>query len=223
VKILSVSDVEIGFIYSPHIVDRFRDVDLIISCGDISYYYLDYIASMLDVPMYYVLGNHANQVEDGAGGPREEPWGATNLHNRIVHRNGLLMAGLQGCLRYNEGPFQYTQGEMWARVIGLGGRLLINRLVFGRTLDVFISHAPPWGIHDMPDPPHQGFRAFRWLIRVFRPAVHLHGHIHVYNPSTVVETRIGATRVINTYGYRVTTLEPQVHRVPRGNARPGLR
>jgi Icc-related predicted phosphoesterase len=149
VKILSVSDVEIGFIYSPRVVDRFRDVDLIVSCGDISYYYLEYIVSMLDVPMYYVLGNHANQVEDGVGGPRDEPW----------------------------------------------------------------------GIHDMPDRPHQGFRAFRWLIGAFHPAVHLHGHIHVYNASTVVETLIGTTRVINTYGYRVTSLEPQGRPMRRGSAK----
>jgi Icc-related predicted phosphoesterase len=219
VKILSVSDVEIGFIYSPRVVDRFRDVDLIVSCGDISYYYLEYIVSMLDVPMYYVLGNHANQVEDGVGGPRDEPWGATNLHNLILHRNGLILAGLQGCLRYNEGPFQYTQEEMWRRVIGLGARLLLNRVGRGRYLDVFISHAPPWGIHDMPDRPHQGFRAFRWLIGAFHPAVHLHGHIHVYNPSTVVETLIGTTRVINTYGYRVTSLEPQARPVARGTTK----
>ena len=61
-KILAVSDTEVPILYSPSIVQRFRDVDVIISCGDLPYYYLEYMISMLDVPLYYVRGNHASQV-----------------------------------------------------------------------------------------------------------------------------------------------------------------
>jgi Icc-related predicted phosphoesterase len=37
--------------------------------------------------------------------------------------------------------------------------------------------------------------------------LHIHGHIHVYYPGQETETRIGATRVINTYAWRDTAIE----------------
>ncbi len=208
-KILVVSDVEIGFIYSPGIKTRFPHVDFVISCGDLPYYYLEYIISMLDKPLYYVRGNHAYQVEITTGGDRREPWGAVNLHQRTVRDpTGVLLAGIEGSIRYNNGPQQYSQGEMWAMVINLIPRLLFNRLRFGRYLDILVTHSPPWQIHDKDDPPHRGIRAFRWLIKVFKPAFHLHGHIHVYRQDTITQTAFGDTQVINTYGYREIEFMP---------------
>ena len=93
---------------------------------------------------------------------------------------------------------------MWMHVVRLVPGLLRNRLFYGRFLDIFVTHAPPWGIHDGPDYPHIGIKAFRWLIRVFKPQYHFHGHIHVYKPNMITETQFGATNVVNTYGYRVT-------------------
>jgi hypothetical protein len=84
---------------------------------------------------------------------------------------------------------------------------MLNRAIQGRFLDVFVSHAPPWGIHDQPDLPHQGVKAFLWLLRVFRPAYHFHGHIHIYRSDTVTKTRFLDTQVINTYGFLETTIE----------------
>jgi uncharacterized protein len=207
VKILAISDVEVSFIYSPHIVERFKDTDLVISCGDLSYFYLEYIISMLNVPLCYVRGNHAHRVEEGVGGTRQEPWGGIDLHRRVVNQDGLLLSGLQGSLQYNEGKYQYSQSEMWVLVWMLTPRLFLNRLRYGRFLDVFVSHAPAWGVHDQQDRPHQGLRAFRWLIQVFKPALHLHGHIHVYHSNTITETLVGSTRVINAYGYREIDLD----------------
>ena len=51
-KILSVSDLEMGFLYSPRIAERFYDVDMIISCGDLPYYNLEYMIIMLNIPLY---------------------------------------------------------------------------------------------------------------------------------------------------------------------------
>jgi hypothetical protein len=59
----------------------------------------------------------------------------------------------------------------------------------------------------MNDLPHQGIDAFRWLIQVFKPAYFFHGHIHVYRPDTVTETFVEETRVINTYGFRMTEVD----------------
>jgi Icc-related predicted phosphoesterase len=221
VKILSVSDVEISFIYSPHITERFKDVEMVISCGDLPYFYLEYIISVLNKPLFHVIGNHAHKVEEGIGAPRHHPWGAIDLHRRTLYHEGLLMAGMQGSLQYNYGPNQYTQGEMWMMVWGLAPALFFNKLRYGRYLDIFVSHAPPWGVHDMSDRPHQGFKAFRWLHRVFRPGYHLHGHIHVYRSDTVTETRLYQTQVINTYGFRETTVDPAALKADRHWRKPG--
>ena len=206
-KILAVSDIELGFIYSQQIVPRFKDVDVLIGCGDLPYYYLEYMISMLNKPLYYVRGNHAARTEYGVETSRTAPWGAVDLHQRVLcDESGLLMAGVEGSLQYNYGPNQYSQSEMWSLVFGLIPGLLFNRLRYGRYLDVFVTHAPPWKIHDMDDRPHQGIKAFRWFNQVFKPAVHLHGHIHVYRQDTVTETLFYQTRVINAYGYKEIVL-----------------
>ena len=202
-KILAVSDVELDYIYNQAIVTRFKDIDVVIGCGDLPYYYLEYIISMLNRPLYYVRGNHAPRfVEEGSGGARSFPWGAIDLHRRVKRDpSGLLLAGIEGSVRYNQGCYQYSQTEMWGFVFGLVPGLLLNRLLYGRYLDIFVTHAPPWKIHDQEDLPHNGIKAFLWLIKVFQPAYHLHGHIHVYTPQPV-QTQLGASWVLNSYGYR---------------------
>jgi Icc-related predicted phosphoesterase len=207
-KILAVSDIELGFIYNVQIAQRFKDIDMMISCGDLPYYYLEFMVSMLDKPLYFVRGNHASKVESTSAGERTAPWGAEDLHQRVTRvPGGLLMAGIEGSIRYNNGPHQYSQGEMWTMALGLVPRLMINRLRYGRFLDVLVTHAPPWKIHDMEDLPHHGIKAFRWLLQVFKPAYHLHGHIHVYRNDIPTITQFEETQVINCYGYRELTLE----------------
>lgn len=206
-KVLSLSDKEIHSVYNAAIKDRFSDVDFILGCGDLNYTYLEYVISMLDVPLYYVRGNHSHMIEYTSNGPKTRPQGGTDLHRRVVKSHGLILAGVEGSLRYRKGPFQYSQYEMWKHVFGITPALLLNRIFSGRYLDIFISHAPPWGIHDEPDLPHQGIKAFRWLLDTFQPRYHFHGHIHVYRQYTQTITQYKATTVINTYGYKETRLE----------------
>jgi uncharacterized protein len=179
--------------------------DLIVACGDLPSYYLDYLVSQLDVPLYAVHGNHdAPPPLEGSAG--FERCGANWIGGRAVNAGGLLLAGFDGSLRYNNGAYQSTEGEMQAAVHALVPRLLLNRLRHGRFLDVLVTHAPPRGIHDQPDRCHRGFEAFRWLIKVFQPRYHLHGHIHVYDRRTPRVTRLGRTEVINVYPYRHLSL-----------------
>ncbi len=202
-KILSVSDIEVSFIYNPVAALRFQDVDLLISCGDLSYFYLEYILTILNVPAYYVLGNHAKAFEVNGGIERRAPWGAVNLHRRVVRcPSGLLLGGIEGSVRYNRGEHQYTQAEMWFMVWRLTPILFFNKLKYGRYLDIFITHASPWGIHDKEDLPHHGIKAFRWLLKVFQPAVHLHGHVHVTHPEQKTMTLFEKTYVLNAYRFR---------------------
>ncbi len=59
-KILCVSDWIDPVIYSENMKERMKDVDLVISCGDISMGYLDFIMSELNKPVFFVVGNHVN-------------------------------------------------------------------------------------------------------------------------------------------------------------------
>jgi hypothetical protein len=206
-KILSISDKIVPFIYSPAIRKRFSDADLILGCGDLPYYYLEYVLNALDKPLFFVRGNHDQVVEYGTGGKRKGPRGGVDLHRMVYYHDELILAGVEGSLRYRIGEYQYTQAQMWWFVFRLAPKLLWNRLAYGRYLDIFISHAPPAGIHDQEDLPHQGIAAFRWLVKTFQPAYHFHGHIHVYKPGVGVKTRIGKTWVINTFGYCETEIE----------------
>ena len=50
-KILVVSDEVAPQIYDAGIRSRFSDVELVLSCGDVRHYYLEYIVGTLDVPL----------------------------------------------------------------------------------------------------------------------------------------------------------------------------
>lgn len=212
-KLLSLSDQVLEFIYSPSVKERFADVDFVLGCGDLPYYYLEYLIDQLGKPVFFVRGNHAATVEYSQGAPRQGPWGATDLHRKFVNFQGLLMAGFEGSLRYRQGPFMYTQSEMWGMVLDMVPRLIVNSVRHGRALDLLATHAPPWQIQDQTDPAHQGFKALRWLLKVFKPRYHFHGHIHVYSKEVPVLTRFRHTLVVNTYGYRETNLH--LHPLPR--------
>jgi hypothetical protein len=218
-KVLTLSDVEMGFLYSPQILPRFGDTDLVISCGDLPYHYLEYILTMLNAPLLYVRGNHNNQAEATEHGDQQGLQGAVNLDQKCIRYRKLLIAGVEGCNRYNKGPVQYTQSDYWTMIFRMTPLFFGNRLRYGRFLDVFVSHAPPWGIHDLPDLAHQGIKAFRWLMDVFKPIYHFHGHVHHYQTMAEKETLYKETLVINTYGYRETQIHPGV-RVSQVLTRP---
>jgi Icc-related predicted phosphoesterase len=95
---------------------------------------------------------------------------------------------------------------MWNHVFRLVPGLMVNRLLHGRFLDIFVTHAPPTGTHEGQDLPHKGINAFRWFNKVFHPRYHIHGHIHVYRPDEIIATEIGRTRILNTFGFLETEI-----------------
>ena len=204
-KILAVSDHVVDAVYSGCTNGRFDDVDLAISCGDLSYSYLEYIATMLKAPCFYVHGNHDHPEYKANGLVLSEPGGWIDLDGEVVESKGLLLAGLEGSIRYKPGaPYQYTERQMGWKAWCITPRLLLNRLYHGRYVDILVAHSPPQGIHDGPDRAHQGFKTFLGFMDAFKPRYLLHGHKHVYGPEPT-HTRYAETEVINVYPYRVIT------------------
>lgn len=209
IKILAISDQVVDSLHSPNIKTRFGDVDLIVSCGDLPYHYLDYIVTLLGKPMYFVHGNHDRDYEYTETGKRYlAPRGAESLDMRsIVTAQGLILAGLEGSIRYDPASnHQYTQEQMTRRAWQLSLKLIRNRARHGRYLDVLVTHSPPFGINDGPDAAHIGFKAINTLIRRFKPRLVLHGHRHFYT-GTRPSVQLGPTRIINVFPYELIELE----------------
>ncbi|MCX6045922.1 MAG: metallophosphoesterase [Chloroflexi bacterium] len=216
-RALIISDKVEPILYSGGICDRVGKIDLILSCGDLPFYYIEFIISMLNKPAYYVMGNHGREFEyqsgkgDDAWNHQTSPQGAVNLHGHTAKEGPLLLAGLEGSIRYNDSAeAQYTDFEMRWNIAGLIPRLVRNRLRYGRWLDVLVAHSPPFGIHDQPDPAHRGFPSFLPFMRFFKPRYLLHGHIHLYRQNLTTVTKYQQTEVINVYPFRILELEPGV-------------
>lgn len=208
-RILTVSDEVVPTIYSLSLAERFSAVECVLACGDLPYYYLEYVITHLPAPCFYVFGNHDSVEYRGTGEPVYEPQGCISLEGRSLCYKGLLLAGLGGSIRYNTSAgHQYEEWEMTLRFWRLAPRLFFNHLRYGRAVDVFVCHAPPAGIHDGPDRPHLGFQTFRTLMQVFQPRYLIHGHVHrSYDHRRCTETRHGQTQVINTAGYRLLDID----------------
>ena len=204
-KILALSDEVVDFIYSPTVKERYGDVDLIVGCGDLPFYYLEFVVTVLNKPLYMVSGNHdAHNQYMSDGRILHHAEGTTNLDGDVANQNGVLLAGLGGSIRYRpDGVHQYTQNEMKGRIIPMMPSLLLNRVRRGRFVDILITHSAPRGIHDSDDPAHLGFEAFNTFIQWFKPRFLLHGHSHVYQSNAVTRTQVGETEVLNVYPYRL--------------------
>ena len=207
-KALVVSDVVSEVLYAPGIREVCAGVRVILSCGDLPYEYLEYIATVLDVPLLYVLGNHDRPMHRADGRTTEGPEGGRSIEGRVVpirSEDGrkVWIAGFGGSAAYCDGPHEYTQREMRQRVCRATARLAWNALRTGRGADVVVTHAAPRGIHDGSDPCHQGFGAFVGLMRWFRPRLLVHGHIHPSYGVDMRPQRFEATEVRSVYGHEI--------------------
>lgn len=208
-KILAVSDRVLDHIYSSNVHEYYPDVDVLIGCGDLPFYYLEFLISALNVPLVYVRGNHdAGPQYTVDGRTLTSVQGGVDLHGRIVNIDGITVAGLEGSMRYRpNAPLMYNEIEMRWEALRMLPQLLWRRLRYGRAVDFFVTHAPPYDIHDRPDLAHKGFRVFRTIIRYLKPRYFLHGHIHVYRQNAQRVTEVDETTVINVYPYRLLELD----------------
>ena len=206
-KVLAVSDQIDERIYTPQVRERFGDVDLVVGCGDLAYEYLEFLVSALNKPLLYVPGNHDPLYQPGLPDSRAE--GCVFLDQQVRCVKGLLIAGMGGSIRYHPTRVnQYTQAQMYLRMVKIAPALLWQQLRYRRSLDILIAHSPPRGIHDEDDRAHIGFSAFTDFIRIFKPRYFLHGHTLPMGNLAPRITRVGATTVINVYSYHLVEVEP---------------
>jgi hypothetical protein len=205
-QVLAVSDEVDQRVYSSSIRDRMGDIDVIIGCGDLPASYLEFLTDALHRPVYYVLGNHAEEITRvGAQGEPRHPEGCGDVGFKVVRDpvNGLIIAGLPGSPRYSSrDPVQFTELDMVLHMIRMAPRLLWNRFRHGRALDLLITHSPPRDVGDREDPAHRGFKSMRRFVEWTRPTYMLHGHIHLYDRNEAHTHRLHDTDVINVFPYR---------------------
>jgi uncharacterized protein len=231
-KILCVSDQIDPLIYNQNAVKTFPDIDLILCAGDLPMDYVDFIVSTFNKPTYFIFGNH-NLTEyryyhknhaplpaqfqfASSGTTMSAGHGAVYAGFRVIRDNKLtfkdpatgkitplLIAGVSGSLKYNNGLNQYTDKQMHSCLAHLVPSLILNKIRYGRYLDILLTHASPRHVHDQEDPCHKGFDSFNWFIKKFKPAYLVHGHIHLYDMRKERITKVEETTVVNAYAHCV--------------------
>lgn len=203
VKILVVSDEVVDRLYSLCASGHFREIELILGCGDLPYPYLENLLTMLNVPLFYVPGNHDPNYNPENHLARVE--GGSNLDLKLVRFKKFLIGGFGGSVRYRpDGTNQHSQTDAYLRAFRMLPRLWLNRINYGRALDILITHSPPSGVHDDDTQAHQGLRAINWLIHMAKPRYHFHGHTHFQRGNlSPSETTHGLTKIVNVFPYKI--------------------
>lgn len=193
-NILILSDQESKLLYEYYDPERIKDIDLIISCGDLPPEYLTFFASVCHALLAYVRGNHDSKYA------YKPPEGCICLEDDIYVYKGVRLLGLGGSMEYIPGSDnQYTERRMRARI-----RRLRWKLWRHKGFDILVTHAPAFGLNDMEDLPHQGFKAFLALMDKYHPKYFFHGHVHAnYGSNFKRKDTYGTTTVINGYEFYV--------------------
>ncbi len=189
-KILAISDIE-----SKHLVDhfqpeRYRDVDLIISAGDLKAHYLSYVVTMVNRPLLYVHGNHDKMLLHT---PAE---GCECIDDGVYEFKGVRIAGLGGCMTYNGGPLQFTEREMSRRIFK-------NKFKYRKGIDILVTHSPAFGLGDGKDQAHIGYQCFLKLLDKYEPKLMIHGHQHLNYGICTREQKYNSTRIINAFDHSI--------------------
>lgn len=212
-RILCISDDKDRLIYSQNVKSHFKDIDLVISAGDLPISYYEFIISALNKPLLFVFGNHktesfnrymkSNQPLHSGDTSMDysAPYGGECIDGKVYRDNktGLIIAGLGGSFKYNNGQSQYTEFQMRRRIWKLIPRLFFNRIRYGRFVDILLTHAPPLGYNDDTDRCHRGFSSLLTFIEFFKPKYLLHGHVHLIDSNAKRKVVYGRTKIINVY------------------------
>ncbi|MEM1988641.1 MAG: metallophosphoesterase [Candidatus Woesearchaeota archaeon] len=185
-KILVVSDTH-GLV--PKEIDKF---DLIIHCGDISYFEEDLGKILkkwdaLNLPIFFIHGNHESQ--EAVEFYMKKLKNFKFIHNEILEFNGIIIGGIGG------GGFSYSNPDT---------KILEEKLKKFNRIDIFVTHAPPYNtLLDLLFEDHVGNLEFRKFIEKYQPKFAFSGHLH---ENFQVKDKIGNTILINP-GYEGVVIE----------------
>lgn len=200
-RILAIADEESKALWDHYRPERLEGVDLIISCGDLSADYLEFLVTMGNCPLLYVRGNHDSQYE------MHPPEGCICIEDRVFDFHGLRILGLGGSQRYRQDARDmYTEKEMRRRIRKVTPDILIRN-----GFDLLVTHAPAAGFGDIEDLPHRGFSCFGELLDRYHPGYMLHGHVHKSYAAGRFSRRIihpSGTQIINACGYFILDVMP---------------
>lgn len=191
-KILAVADIESKSLWDYYTPDKLSGVELMISCGDLSPKYLEFLVTMGNCPLLYVRGNHDSVYDT------KPPEGCICIEDMIYNHRGLRIAGLGGSMRYKNSSNMYSEKEMEGRV----NRMTRKTNITGG-IDILVTHAPVRRYGDMEDLPHRGFECFDSFLTWVRPLYMLHGHVHKSYTRDFVKKRNhpSGTQIINAYDH----------------------
>lgn len=193
-KILVLADQKSKYLYDFYEKDKLKDIDLIISCGDLSPSYLTFFVTLCNVPLLYVKGNHDERYE------KTPPDGCICIEDDIYVHEGIRILGLGGSMEYiPNSSNQYTERAMRKRV-----RKLWFKLWRKKGFDILVTHAPAYHVNDLEDRPHQGFQVFRDLMEKYEPKFFFHGHVHAnYGRGFKRTDTYGKTTIVNGFEYHI--------------------
>jgi Icc-related predicted phosphoesterase len=207
-KILTVSDrIERSFFKENLLREKCQGIHLILACGDLPPYYLEYLLNSLNVPLYYVPGNHDEQPHQSYSTKKPFAKGCINIDQRVIVFKNLLIGGLAGASRYKAGTYLYTEAQMHRKVFSMTPRLLVNKIKYKRYIDILITHAPPFGINDEKDLAHRGFKEFLIFMKTYKPTYLIHGHTPRQGEKEIAMNCYLSTWVINTNPYRILEID----------------
>lgn len=189
-KVLLVSDIESNYLWDFFDEEKFKCIDLIISCGDLKSEYLSFLVTMIKAPLFYIHGNHDKEYI------KNPPSGCDSIDGKLVKYRGIRILGLGGSMKYNDTVFQYSERDMEKRIKKLKVNLFLNN-----GFDILVTHAAANGLGDEKDLCHEGFQSFNRLLNKYKPKYFIHGHTHLNYGIKPRIINYGETTIINSYGY----------------------
>ncbi len=196
-RILLVSDEESKYIWDFFDKERFRGVELIISCGDLDARYLTFLATMIPAPLVYVHGNHDKKYRIHA------PEGCTCIDDTVFEYKGVRLLGMGGAPgRRGPEEQEYTEYEMTKRL-----KRVSRKVHKAGGVDILVTHAPALGLGDLDDPYHRGFGCFREFIDTEKPKYHFYGHVHLRYGACGKPIEYGETTLLNACGYKLLDID----------------
>lgn len=187
-RILALSDIESPFIYDHFNPEVFKDVSLVLCAGDLKAEYMSFVATMLHVPVLYVLGNHDESLL------MDPPGGCINIDGAVYNHQGVRIFGMGGCMTYSGGPLQFTEFQMTLK-------LFKKKFHLRKGCHILLTHAPALGLGDGKDRAHTGYRCFLNFLEKVQPKWMIHGHQHLNYGNNKRVLHHQNTTIVNAYGY----------------------